>query len=79
MGFKKSSIWISGPQIVPYQIRQNEFILKSTLIYYIHIYYYYFKATVKLFFRKSQTFSAKPAHCGKSDTSHHKAVVMVSQ
>ena len=32
MGFKKSSIWISGPQIVPYQIRQNVFNLKSTLI-----------------------------------------------
>ena len=31
MGFKKSSIWISGPQIVPYQIRQNVFNLKSTL------------------------------------------------
>ena len=32
MGFKKSSIWISGPQIVPYQIRQNVFNLKSTLV-----------------------------------------------
>ena len=32
MGFKKISIWISGPQIVPYQIRQNVFNLKSTLV-----------------------------------------------
>ena len=33
MSFKKSSIWISGPQIGSYQIRQNEFILKATLHY----------------------------------------------
>ena len=31
MSFKKSPIWISGPQIVSYQIRQNVFNLKSTL------------------------------------------------
>ena len=32
MGFKKISIWISGPQIVLYQIRQKIFNLKSTLV-----------------------------------------------
>ena len=31
MDFEKSSIWISGPQIVPYEIKQNVFNSKSTL------------------------------------------------